>query len=104
MIIWDLYYSDSWYPLTSLSSSSKWWLERDFHSRRTVLYIFSSKTISCTQMVSKLEIMNLEKAISQIYYECKDPDGFLYCKYASENFTGWLKLRAVLIFVPLELW
>jgi hypothetical protein len=30
----------------------------------------------------------VEKSISQIYYECKDEDGFLYCKYASENFSG----------------
>ncbi|CDW88108.1 gamma-aminobutyric acid receptor-associated 2 [Stylonychia lemnae] len=29
-----------------------------------------------------------EKSLSQIYSECKDHDGFLYCKYASENFTG----------------
>eukprot|EP00347_Sterkiella_histriomuscorum_P006782 403351453 len=29
-----------------------------------------------------------EKSVSQIYHECKDVDGFLYCKYASENFSG----------------
>ena len=41
-------------------------------------------------MVSKLEHIFdcVEKILSQIYLECKDTDGFLYCKYASENYTG----------------
>jgi len=30
----------------------------------------------------------LERRMQSIYDECKDPDGFLYALYASENFTG----------------
>lgn len=36
--------------------------------------------------------VTIEKSVSQIYHECKDVDGFLYCKYASENFTGWVNI------------
>lgn len=30
----------------------------------------------------------VERKIKQIKQECVDEDGFLYCKYSSENFSG----------------
>ncbi len=29
-----------------------------------------------------------EKLMSQVFQECRDPDGFLYCKYASYEVYG----------------
>lgn len=41
-------------------------------------------------------IKELDKMMTLIYKECKDQDGFLYCKYVDENFTGWFyKIRLI---------
>ena len=47
-------------------------------SKKEALFIFFSNN----------KIQKGEKKMSQVFEECKDADGFLYCKYASYNVLG----------------
>ncbi len=58
--------------------------------KTAAFYIFFSnnKLYANGKLFTQKSIINLEKSIKQIYEEARDQDGFLYCKYSSENFTG----------------
>jgi len=46
------------------------------------------KDQALTIFFSNNKLQQNEKMMSQIYEECKDEDGFLYCKYASYEVYG----------------
>jgi GABA(A) receptor-associated protein len=71
---------------------TKYLIPADFTFQQFIHIIRSrlglSKAESLFVILSGNKVAQSEKSMGQVYEEHKDDDGFLYCKYSSENFTG----------------